>query len=65
MARNRKIYPLKLFSIILDPALNREVHLILNNNITLSVGTGELVVDGSEDDEQEEIGDLGVLDTYK
>jgi len=26
---------------------------------------GELVVDGSEDDEQEEIGDLGVLDTYK
>ena len=28
MARNRKKYSLKLFSIILDPALNQEVHLI-------------------------------------
>ena len=27
--------------------------------------TGEIVVDGSEEDEQEEISDLGVVDTYK
>ncbi len=28
-ARNRKKHLLKLFSLILDPALNREVHLVL------------------------------------